>query len=129
MVQLQKDLDQLVEGDRQLIVISQDSPEKHQAMAKKNKFTFPILSDLDQKAAAAFGILFNIDSDTAKRYKGFGLDLVAMYGRQQPVMAVPSVFLAGTDAKVKFQYVNPNYAERLAPDVLRSAVKSYLPTK
>ena len=98
-------------------------------MAKKNKFTFPILSDLDQKAAAAFGILFNIDSDTAKRYKGFGLDLVAMYGRQQPVMAVPSVFLAGTDAKVKFQYVNPNYAERLAPDVLRSAVKSYLPTK
>lgn len=37
----------------------------------------------------------------------------------------PATFIIGTDGKVRFGYVNPDYTVRLTPEVLLAAARSY----
>ena len=129
MVQLQKDLESLTAEGRQVVVISQDSPENQKKMASQHKLSFQFVSDGKMEAAQQLGIVFRIDEDMVARYKGFGIDLVGLYGRTQPLMPVPSVFLVDTTGTIRFHYVNPDYRVRLQPEVLQAAVRAYLPVK
>ncbi len=110
----------------QLVVLSQDRPETIRKTIKKNKLEFPVYSDHELKAALAFGVVFSIDEETVEMYKKYDIDLVGLYGRQKPLMPVPSVFLIGKEGRVRFEYVNPDYRERLKTRVLLAAVEDYL---
>ena len=109
----------------QVVAITQDGPEGLSKTAKKNKLDFTLLSDPDMAAAKAFGLAFSVDEQTVKAYKGYGIDLVGLYGRSQPLMAVPAIFLMDTKGVVKFNYANPNYQVRLDSGVLLAAAKAY----
>jgi peroxiredoxin len=126
LVQLQKDLGDLEKLGCQVVVISQDSPGMLNKTAKKSKLTFTFLSDGEMEASSGFGLAFSIDEKTNKLYKGFGIDLEGLYGRSQPLMTVPGVFLVNKKGTIVFQYVNPDYRERLDPATLRSAIVAYL---
>lgn len=106
-----------------MVAISQDSPETNGKAQKKHNLSFPIFSDGNMDAAKSFGLAFQVDSETTTRYKGYGIDLVGLYGRKAPLMAVPGVFVFGKKGNISFQYVNPDYRMRLAPEVLIAAAK------
>jgi len=109
----------------QVIVISQDSPEGLAKTSKKHKLSdFKFMSDKDMKASLAFGLAFSVDPKTVGIYKNYGIDLVGLYGRSEPLMTTPAVFLVNGEGKIVFEYVNPNYQIRLDPEILKAAVKS-----
>lgn len=109
----------------QVLVISQDSPEALSKTAKKHKLkNFRFLSDSEMKASLAFGLAFSVDTKTVEIYKNYGIDLVGLYGRNEPLMTVPAVFLTDKSGKIVFEYVNPDYKIRLDPEVLKAAAKS-----
>ena len=108
-------------------MVSQDSPELLTATAKKNNLNFQFLSDSQMAASNAFGLTFKVDEKTVSIYKNYNIDLVGLYGRAKPLMTVPAVFLINKEAKVVFEYVNPNYQVRLEPSVLKAAISAYLP--
>lgn len=122
---MEKDAVELKELGYQVIAITQDAPEGLDKTAKKNKLSFTLLSDPEMFAAKAFGLAFSVDEETVKAYKGYGIDLVGIYGRAQPLMAVPAIFLIDTKGFVTFQYANPNYQVRLDSAVLVAAAKAY----
>ena len=66
-----------------------------------------------------------MDAETVKLYKNYGIDLIGLYGRTEPRMPVPGIFLVGTDGKIRFSYVNPDYRIRLDADVLLAAMEAY----
>jgi peroxiredoxin len=84
----------------QVVGISVDSPFSLNAFAQSNGINFPLLSDYDRKACAAFGVEF----------KNF-LDMPGY------TVAHRSIFIVGRDGRVKYvwlapnQGVEPNYAE------------------
>ena len=84
--------------------MSPDPPGKLAQTVEKQKLTYRLVSDADMAAARAFGIAFQAE------------------GRRP--LPVPSVYVVGTDGIIRFQYVNPNYAVRLDPDVLLAAAKA-----
>jgi hypothetical protein len=40
-----------------------------------------------------------------------------------PGMTVPATYVVGTDGVVRFMCANPNYRERLSPELLRTAAR------
>ena len=122
--QLQKWLPKFKEAGFRIVTVTQDSAEMNKKTQKKYNFGFPILSDSSMAAAKAYGLVFEVDQETITQYKSYNIDLVGLYGRTQPLMAVPGIFLSQNDGVIRFQYVNPDYRIRLAPEVLLAAANS-----
>jgi peroxiredoxin len=124
--QLQAAEAELLKLGHRILAISPDRPEKLAESEEKGKLTYTLLSDSSMAAAKAFGIAFRVDDATVEKYKGYGIDLEAASGQNHHLLPVPSVFIAGTDGRVNFVHVNPDYKVRLAPEVLLAAAKSAL---
>ena len=103
------------------------SPDKPELLAQgdDSEFGYRLLSDPGMNAAQAFGIAFRLDDETFERYAGFGNNLNERSGDDHQALPAPATFIIGTDGKVQFGYVNPDYSVRLAPEVLLAAARAY----
>ncbi|MFD2531966.1 peroxiredoxin-like family protein [Gracilimonas halophila] len=117
--------EQLYEIGYQLLAISPDKPEKLKATLDKNELGYTLLSDSPMNVSKAFGIAFKVDQETVDRYKSIGLDLEGDSGYDHHLLPVPAVYIVNTDGIVKFNYVNPDYKERINGEVLLKAASVY----
>jgi len=124
--QLQEIHSELIELGYRIIAISPDRPEKVSELMEKRKLDYLLLSDSKMTAAKAFGVAYEVDEETLKLYKGFGINLEEASGEDHNLLPVPSVFVVGADGIIDFQYVNPDYKIRIDPDVLLAAAKAAL---
>ncbi|MHC4618187.1 MAG: peroxiredoxin-like family protein [Planctomycetota bacterium] len=108
----------------QIIAISPDKPEKLAETMDKHQMGYTLLSDSTMTAAKAFGIAFELDDATIAKYAEYGINLDDASGQSHHLLPVPSVFVVGTDGIIKFEYVNPDYKVRIAPEVLLAAAKA-----
>ncbi len=116
----------LLELGYQLLAISPDRPSKLAESREKKELSYTLLSDSKMAAAKAFGIAFRVADETLEQYDEYGIDLEEASGSTHHLLPVPAVFIVGTDGRIKFSYVNPDYKTRLAPDVLLEAAESAL---
>jgi peroxiredoxin len=82
-----------------------------------------VLSDGTTEAAQAFGLAFQVDDDTFKMFKGYGIDLEDASGEDHHILPVPAVFIVATDGVILFDYVNPDYKVRIDPEKLLEAAQ------
>lgn len=121
---LQTAMPELKEIGYQVVAISPDKPESLEESVKKRELDYTLLSDSALALAMRLGVAFQVDAGTLEKYKGYGLDLAAASGgKSDNRLPVPSLFIVGTDLKIKFTHVNPDYKERLAPEALIAAAK------
>ncbi|OUS32085.1 alkyl hydroperoxide reductase [Thalassotalea sp. 42_200_T64] len=121
---IEKDLTRL---GFQLIGISTDSPVDLQKSLRDKKLSYQLLSDYHSEVSQAFGLAFYASSKVTKRY------LTKMNlqnplqknaaGEARLVLPAPAVYVIDAKGLVQFQYVNPNYKTRLAPELLLHAAK------
>ncbi|XWN37297.1 MAG: peroxiredoxin-like family protein [Balneola sp.] len=109
----------------QVFAISADRPELLKKTMEKNELTYTLLSDAPMTAAKAFGIAFKVDDETINRYKEYGIDLEADSGHDHHLLPAPAVYLVDTKGQIKFNYVNPNYQERIDGNILLAAAKAF----
>jgi peroxiredoxin len=123
-----KDIEsQLDELGYQIIAISPETPEQLQAQKLQEKFTVRLLSDASLSAISGFGIGFYVANDTTETYKSkWDIDLNKQDTSGKAVLPAPAVFILDKNAKVKFSFVNPDFKERLSPELLLSAAKLVL---
>ena len=105
-------------------MISPDSPDKIKGTINSHHFSHLFLSDSKAAAAIAFGIAFQVDSDMLEMLAEYGIDLNAASGENHNLLPVPAVFVMKSDGTINFEYVNPDFTERLKPDVLLAAAKA-----
>ena len=112
----------------QILAISPDRPEKLQASIDSKKGQelpgFVLLSDSSMTATRQFGIAYKVDDATFERLKEFGIDIEAASGHEHRILPVPAAFVVGTDGRIKYQYVNPDYKVRIDPAVLLAAARA-----
>ncbi|MBO6587301.1 MAG: AhpC/TSA family protein [Gracilimonas sp.] len=125
LADLKKIEDDLYEIGYQILAISPDRPEKLRATLNENELGYTLLSDSPMNATKAFGLAFKVDPETVERYKSVGIDLEGDSGYDHHLLPAPAVYIVNTDGIVRFNYVNPNYKERIDGDVLLTAAKAY----
>lgn len=113
----------LVNAGYQIVAISPESPEKLQSQKLKTEFSAMLISDADLQAIKAFGVGFYVPDQTRQRYKEkANIDLTAD-ANGSAVLPVPAVFIVDQEARVLFNYVNPDYSVRPSAELVLAAAK------
>ena len=126
--ELRKVEDELLALDLDLIFVSADSPAVlAEAVADtEDRPGYQLLSDASSQIAVAFGIAFQVDEATYRRYIAKSIvDLEQAsggYGHHR--LPAPATFIVDRDGVIKFSYVNPDYKVRLHPEVLLAAART-----
>ncbi|ACU60499.1 peroxiredoxin-like family protein [Chitinophaga pinensis] len=103
----------------QLIAISTDTPEELMQSATKEKLDYTLLSDADLSLSKQFGIAYKAPEaywNMLPKTTG-GLDTALL-------LPVPSVFILDKKGTIHFEYINPDFKQRLSADLLKAVTNS-----
>lgn len=98
-----------------LVAISPQTPDESLSTAEKRNLAFSVLSDVGNKVARSYGLVFKVPAGLDGVHKAFGIDLAKSNGDPSNELPVPGVFVIGRDGRIAFSYVNADYRERLEP--------------
>jgi len=111
---LQQAMPELEKLGYQLIAVSTDAPEGLIQSTTKEKLSYTLLSDADLSVSKQFGIAYKAPKPywemLAKTTSGRDTDLL---------LPVPSVFILDKTGIIHFEYINPDFKQRLDPDLLK----------
>jgi len=100
----------------QIIAISTDSPEKLSKSMDKQHLTYTLLSDADLDFSKRLGLAYKAPAAYDKILQdGSG-------GKNtDKLIPVPSVFILDQDGVIRFEYINPDFTQRIHPGLLKAA--------
>lgn len=108
----------------QIIAISPDSPERLTAQQSTQEFSLMHLSDRALNATLGFGLAYYVDDEMVDTIRGqLGAEVVSLEGESKVVLPVPAAYIVDTTGLVKFAYVNPNFQQRINPQLLFQAAR------
>ena len=99
-----------------LVAVSPETPDNSLSTAEKNSLTFEVLSDVENRVAHQFGIVFQLPEDLRPIYTEFGINLSAANGDDMFELPIPATYVIDTDRKICMAFVEPDYAKRLDPE-------------
>jgi peroxiredoxin len=113
---LQETLPQFEVLGASLAAISPQSAANSRKSQRQNKLSFPILSDVGNEVAAAFGLRFALPDYLVELYKGLKNDLPAFNGDPSWTLPMPARYVIKQDGIVAYAEVNPDYTQRPEPE-------------
>jgi peroxiredoxin len=123
---LQEALPQMKELGASLIAISPEKPDHGMVAAEKNKLSFPVLHDFENKVARQFGIVFRIGEELREFSKNvFKNDIALRNGEQSYELPVPATFVIDKAGVIRFVHADADYMTcRAEPDGVVAALKN-----
>lgn len=111
----QKHYEEIKKKGYQLIFLTPDSAKEIQKTIKKNGYSFPMYTDVDNAIAKKFGIAFKLDSKVNELYKNFGIDLQRSHGNNNSELPMPGTYVIQKDGKISFAFADADYTKRVDP--------------
>jgi len=103
----------------QLVAISPQLPDQTLSSAQKNALEFDVLSDINNKVAEQFGLLFTLDERIVALYSQFGIDFEKCYGNKSYTLPLPATYVINQKGIITYAFLNEDYTLRAEPtDVL-----------
>jgi peroxiredoxin len=120
---LQRKLEDIRALGASLVAISSETPDDSLLVVEKNELDFEALSDVDNKVARRFGIVFRLPMDLLEFYSSYGVELTPT-GDGHFELPVPATYIISEDRKILKAYVDIDYTKRLDPEEIIEALKS-----
>ena len=73
-----------------LVAVSPQTPDNSVSTAERLKLTFEVLSDVGNRVARQFGIVFTLSEELRPIYAGFGIDIPAANGDDTFELPMPA---------------------------------------
>lgn len=106
-----------------LVAISPNLPDKSLTSIEKHSLKFDVLSDIGNKTAREFGLVFTLDEEIQPIYKQFGLDIPGHNGDESWELPIPATYIIGTDRKIAYAFVDADYTKRMEPEEILVQLK------
>ncbi|NEO83742.1 MAG: AhpC/TSA family protein [Spirulina sp. SIO3F2] len=107
-----------------LITISPQTPDASLSTAEKNALEFEVLSDVGNKVARAFGLVFTLPETLRPLYAQFGLDIPAHNGDETFELPIPATYIVKTDGTIALAFAEADYTQRLEPAEIVAALQA-----
>jgi len=115
---LQRSLPEIKSLGAELVTISPQLPDNSLSTAEKLALDFEVLSDVGNKVARDFGLVFKLTEKMQEIYKNFGIDLVLANGDQSYELPIPATYVIAQDSIIQLASADPDYTNRLDPEII-----------
>lgn len=123
---LQTALPEIENLGARLVAISPNLPDKSLTSIEKHSLKFDVLSDIGNKTAREYGLVFTLDEEIQPIYKQFGLDIPGHNGDESWELPIPATYLIGTDRKIAYGFVDADYTKRMEPEEILVQLKKII---
>ncbi|MBH0012528.1 AhpC/TSA family protein [Pseudoalteromonas sp. NZS100_1] len=117
-------LPQFKTQNAQLVAISPQLPDETLSTAQKNDLEFDVLSDVSNKVAEQFGLLFTLDERIQALYTQFGIDFEHYYGDKSFKLPLPATYVINQDGVITYAFLSEDYTLRAEPIDVMAALES-----
>ena len=107
-----------------MIAISPQVAKESQVTAEKNGLTFHLLSDLGNKVARSFGLVFQLPPDLREIYLILGIDLSVSNGDDSFELPIPATYVIDRGGVIRAVRADADYVKRMEPSDIVTALKS-----
>ena len=108
----------------QLVTVSPELPDKSLTTAERNDLAFEVLSDVGNKVAREFGLVFSLAEKLRPIYASFGIDIPAYNGDDTFELPMPATYVIDTDGTILHAFVDTDYTKRLEPAEIVEILKT-----
>jgi len=119
--QQQQEFDKL---GAKLVAISPETPDNSLTTSEKNNLSFEVLSDLDNKIAKEFNLVFTLPEDLREVYNSFGINLVQSNGNNDHQLPISATYIIDQDGTIKYDFIKEDYKERADPQEIINSLKN-----
>ena len=109
---------EILDLDYQIVAISPDNYQNLKNTEEKNSIKYSLYSDTNGKFIQEIGIVFQ----TPTMMKGY-IAIKGQKGKISDVIPVPTIMVVNKEGKILFEYINPNYKERISSEMLLAVLK------
>jgi peroxiredoxin len=122
----QKALPEITGLGATLLAISPEKPDLGLATTEQYQLTFPVLSDLGNSVARAYGLVFTTSSEVkALQMAAFNLNLEDRNGDASWEIPIPGTFVIDSSRTIRFAHVDPDYfTGRANPEAVLAVLRS-----
>ncbi|OXJ20079.1 peroxiredoxin-like family protein [Burkholderia sp. AU6039] len=112
---LQRELPRIQEAGATLIAISPQTPVATAATVKTVRTTFPVLSDVGNNMARAYGLVFSLSPEMRPIYHQLGANLPIVNGDASYELPLAATYVIGQDRLIAYAFVDSDYTKRMEP--------------
>ncbi len=120
---MQRSLPEIKALGAELVTISTQSPDNSLSTAEKLALEFEVLSDVGNKVARDFGLVFKLTEKMQEIYGSFGIDLPAANGDQSFELPIPATYVVSQEGIITFTFIDADYTNRLDPETIITELK------
>ena len=107
-----------------LISISPETPDNSLSTAEKHQLEFDVLSDVGNKTARDYGLIFTVYEEMRPLYLKWGLDVPASNGDESWELPVPATYIIDSNCIARTAHVDKDYTKRMEPEQILTALRS-----
>lgn len=120
--QLQQELPNFKANGASLIALTPELPDKSISTAEKNDLEFEVLSDVGNKIAKEYGIVFKLTDEVAGMYnKGF--DMNSYNGDESNELPLAATYIIDENGEIIYAFLDADYRNRAEPSELTEFLK------
>jgi len=107
-----------------LIGISPETPDNSMTTVEKHRLEFDVLSDIGNKTARDYGLIFTVYEEMRPLYLKWGLDVPAHNGDDSWELPVPATYVIDTNSVARAAHIDKDYTKRMEPEEVLTVLRS-----
>lgn len=120
---LQQRLQDFKNAGANLIALTPELADNSLSTQEKNQLQFEVLSDIDNKVAKKYGIVFTLTEDVAKTYKQ-AFDLESYNGNDSNELPLAATYVIDKQSIIRYAFLDAEYRNRAEPDDILTALEA-----
>jgi peroxiredoxin len=116
-------LDDIGDLGGSLVAVSPMLPDGSLSMVEKNALAFEVLSDVGNRVAREYGLVFSLDDGIREIYRGWGILLPEANGDDSWELPVPGTFVIDSGGFIRYAFVDPDHTKRAEPTDVLAALR------
>ena len=111
-----------------LVAVSPQLPDGSLSTAQTNALTFDVLSDVGNKVANRFGLVYSLPEELRAALRTNNKALPGINGDESWELPAPATYVIGEDGRAALAYIDVDWRNRLDPEAIIATLKSLRPT-
>ncbi|WP_230080230.1 peroxiredoxin-like family protein [Winogradskyella marina] len=123
--QLQQELPNFKANNANLLALTPELPDQSISTTEKNDLEFEVLSDIGNKVAKDYGIVFTLTDAVASIYnKSF--DMNSHNGDSSNALPLAATYIINEEGKIAYAFLDTDYRNRAEPSEITAFLKNNL---